>query len=58
MIFIEFMKDNLFICLVKWTGRQLCVKVSRTCDTQNKNHTDSWSEMLEGVILQGCLKNS
>lgn len=59
MIFIGFIKENLFFSLVKWTGHQLCVMVSRTpCDTQNKKHTDSWGEMLEGVVLQGCLKNS
>lgn len=52
MIFTGFMKENLFICLVKWTGRQLCVMVSRTpCDTQNKKHTERWVEVLGG----GCI---
>lgn len=32
IIFIGFMKENLFIYLVKWTS----IMISRTCDTQEK----------------------
>lgn len=39
--FQQICERNVHIYFVKWTGCQLCVMVSRTCDTQN-NHQVVW----------------